>query len=559
MNSPSATVTSPITMTSTNKKSLSMSNKQPCPSVMLPSSLSRGRVFLSPIPKTTAYNFKTIHEEGDQKYHQQQQRRERPYTVNTTISNSSSDNNSNSSNNSISKHHDEVEECCLYYYSTVSSSGGTDEEEQDNDTILTRTTSTTATDKDDYTVFSTSPPRSLDTVLSPVTSDSNMSSTVVGSSADITTSTSLDEKILPVSPPLSPPLSPTVSTCRPRFPRWMKQISAPGSSNITMTTSNNSSTIISSPTRNTFSLSPQEMIAPSFTITNNNNSKKSNSSTSLLPKPPSIMRRIMMPPSSSSIHDSRPPLEISHPSPGAHYYGSTHIRDYLHNAMKPNRFDEMLLSGFPAMCPQHDKSEEDDYDKLAYHDNDDYCSSILTEEEDDYDEHIIQNSTVPCLCNHRQMTLRITLTPAHCRATEIEIYGLHSRNSHQQQQQRFYQRGNSNVRGKHSNRLMTTSISTPTPATIRRKHAKEPIPTLSLPPLPRHSSLHQQQPQQQKTAPLYVVTASRSPHQQSITSPTKPSSPSSPTSSAYYNHPYYHHQQPILVLPNGTRRHYLQK
>ena len=538
-------------MTTPNNKK---SSSQAPPSVMLPSSLSRGRVFLSPIPTSTTYNFKAIHKGGGQQQPQQQQQQNNSTSSNTvTVSNAGGNN---------AKHYDEVEECCLYYYSRVSLTGDEeDENDFDNDTVVTKTTSAILPDKDDFTVFSTSPPRSLDTVMSPttITSDSGISSTVVTSDSTtattisgITTTTTTDEKVLPASPPLSPPLSPISS--RPRFPRWIKQISAPS----IMATPNPSMSTVSSPTNNVFTISPREMVSYSSSLLPLHKKNNNSSSTSLLSKPPSLMRRIMMPPSATQ--DTKPPpLEISHPSPSAHYYGSVQIREYLHDVMKTNRFDEMLLSGFPALCPQHGKkplsasSSGNNVDPCGLDDDND-CGSIMTEEDDgDYDESIIHKGTSPCLCNHRQMTIRITLTPGHCRATEAEIYG-HSRPSHHQQ--RKFQR-NATFSGK-NHRIMISSISTPTPAATRRKHAKDPTPTLSLPPLPRHSSLQQQQQQQQqRTAPLYVVTSSHSAHciqSQQSTSPTK--------SSVYYNsyhQQYHHHQQPILILPNGARRHYLQK
>ncbi|KAI7851550.1 hypothetical protein BDC45DRAFT_516023 [Circinella umbellata] len=525
-------------VTTTNSKKTS---RQAHPSVMLPSSLSRGRVFLSPIPTTTTYNFKATHREGQQ------------------YQNTAAHNNTVNTDTNNSNHFDEVEECCLYYYSRVSLAGDEeDENDLDTDTVITKTTSASFADKDDFTVFSTSPPRSLDTVMSPTTtSDSGICSTIVTPDSTtattvnvITKTTATDEKILPVSPPLSPPLSPI--TNRPRFPRWIKQISAPS----IMGTLSPSTTIVSSPTNNVFTTSPREMTTSSFSLLplHNNNKKNNNiASTSLLSKPPSLMRRIMMPP--LAMQDTKPPpLEISHPSQSAHYHGSIQIREYLHDVMKANRFDEMLLSGFPALCPQHDKKKSllttPSYNNVDHCDLDDDndCESIMTEDDDDFDENIIHKNMSPCLCNHRQMTLRITLTPGHCRATETEIYG-HSRPSHHQQ--RKFQ-SNAAFAGR-NHRLLTSSISAPTPAATRRKHAKDPTPTLSLPPLPRHNSLRQQR---QRTAPLYVVTSSQ-PHytqSQQSTSPTK--------SSVYYNsyhQQFHHHQQPILILPNGARRHYLQK
>ncbi|KAI8143732.1 hypothetical protein BJV82DRAFT_609230 [Fennellomyces sp. T-0311] len=364
--------------------------------LILPSSIAPGRVFLSPIPTTySTSSDMTAVSQGS-------------VMIVSRKTSSPRD-----------------EECC-FYYSKISSTMD-EEEDEDTDTVLTG--------KDDScTVFSTTP-SSFDTALSPISEND----TIV-----------VDAK-LPRSPPLSPPLSPTTLSNRPRFPRWIKQISAPNM--MTTTTS-------SIPSRE-----------PSF-------------KSSLLP--PRLMRRMMMPPNVEQ-H-----VSVALPAATALYYGSTHVRKYLHEVMKPNRFDEMLLSGFDSMCPVH---------SMEFNNDDQY--SIMTDESDD---------SASCQCDHRQMTLRITLTPAHCRATETEIYG-HNRQSH---------------RGK---RTIAASISTPTRSTttVTKKYPKDPTPTLSLPPLPRHDN----------RPPLYVVNPSK-PHIQ----------PQLATKSSFY----CNHHPPVLVLPTNTRR-----
>lgn len=67
------------------------------------------------------------------------------------------------------------------------------------------------------------------------------------------------------------------------------------------------------------------------------------------------------------------------------YYEAPKVRQYLHQVTKRNRFDQMLIDGFPVMG------------------ND---GAIDAEQG-----------------GARTMTLRLTLTPAHCRATDKEIYG----------------------------------------------------------------------------------------------------------------------------------------
>lgn len=66
------------------------------------------------------------------------------------------------------------------------------------------------------------------------------------------------------------------------------------------------------------------------------------------------------------------------------YHGSNQVRQYMRDVMKPDQFDQTLLRGFPAYYCRHDDAS-------------------------------------PCQCP-RTMTLRITLTPIHCRAAENEIY-----------------------------------------------------------------------------------------------------------------------------------------
>ncbi|ORZ02885.1 hypothetical protein BCR43DRAFT_559717 [Syncephalastrum racemosum] len=66
------------------------------------------------------------------------------------------------------------------------------------------------------------------------------------------------------------------------------------------------------------------------------------------------------------------------------YYGSPQVRTYLHDVLATDRMEEVIMEGFPIVCGNTLKDA----------------------------------STTP-----RVRTLRLTLTPAHCRATETEIYG----------------------------------------------------------------------------------------------------------------------------------------
>ncbi|KAI9496787.1 hypothetical protein BDB00DRAFT_869013 [Zychaea mexicana] len=532
--------------------------------VTLPSSLSPNRVFLSPIPTTAKYSSSTAPQQVE--HNNNSIYEARGFSSFATAHNQRKTSTTNAAGSGViinttpRQTEDTEEEFLLYYYSRISSTVDEEDDEDDSSTILTEEAKDD--DYDRYTAFSMSPPRSLDTALSPTTTTTTTT----------TKSITSEEKLLPASPPLSPPLSPTMtgnnnnnsntSSGRPRFPRWIKQISTP---NIITTTNamshhDNSGNGI---------WSPPSTREPSMT-------SKSSSSTLLPKKPHSLMRRMLMPPTT-------PPLQISHPAVTAHYYGSMHVRKYLHEAMKPNRFDEMLLSGFSAMCPLHSRKnssnnpastaaddvfDDSQYLQHAYHrnnnSNDDYSTMTsitddVTEEscddEDEEDNEIIISH--PCLCNHRQMTIRITLTPAHCRATETEIYG-QSRPSHHQQRspiQQLQQHCSS------KKRLMGTSISTPTRAatmaTKSRHHPKEPIPTLSLPPLPRHYSSDSGscfQPQQRTSPPIYAVTSSQPPH---IVHQSPVVVSTNNKSTFRCNNSY--HQTPIVVLPNGTRRHYLQK
>lgn len=130
-----------------------------------------------------------------------------------------------------------------------------------------------------------------------------------------TTSMKYKEKKEPPSPPLSPLFS-----RRRRFPRWLKQMSAPAEPR--------------SCSRKRRDL-PKEPASPT------------------LPKT-------------------------------TLYYGSPQVRTYLHDVLATNRMEEVITQGFPTVCGQTVKDPE----------------------------------LVP-----RVRTLRLTLTPAHCRATETEIYG----------------------------------------------------------------------------------------------------------------------------------------
>ncbi|KAL0088285.1 hypothetical protein J3Q64DRAFT_1724927 [Phycomyces blakesleeanus] len=108
--------------------------------------------------------------------------------------------------------------------------------------------------------------------------------------------------------------------------------------------------------------------------------------------------------------------------PTALYYGSRQVRKYLRAVITPQSksdFEDMLQHGF--ICSH------------TYTPNDDECSVRTTTTH--YYDALDSLSIQPCnRCgpDHRQMTLRITLTPWHCRATETEIYGQPSaaRNAH---------------------------------------------------------------------------------------------------------------------------------
>ncbi|KAI9024953.1 hypothetical protein CLU79DRAFT_745574 [Phycomyces nitens] len=99
--------------------------------------------------------------------------------------------------------------------------------------------------------------------------------------------------------------------------------------------------------------------------------------------------------------------------PTALYYGSRQVRKYLRAVITPQSksdFEDMLQHGF--ICSH------------TYTPNDDGCSVRTTTTH--YYDALDSLSSQPCnRCgpDHRQMTLRITLTPWHCRATETEIYG----------------------------------------------------------------------------------------------------------------------------------------
>ncbi|KAI7870827.1 hypothetical protein BDF14DRAFT_1417176 [Spinellus fusiger] len=100
--------------------------------------------------------------------------------------------------------------------------------------------------------------------------------------------------------------------------------------------------------------------------------------------------------------------------PTALYYGSRKVRRYLGKVMIPHSqksFDDMLQHGFAC---SHTYAAQDTEDN----------DSVRTTTTDTHDMIDIPNKPcTQCGPDQRQMTLRITLTPWHCRATETEIYG----------------------------------------------------------------------------------------------------------------------------------------
>ncbi|KAJ8662148.1 hypothetical protein O0I10_001841 [Lichtheimia ornata] len=136
------------------------------------------------------------------------------------------------------------------------------------------------------------------------------------------------ESTMTTSPPISPPLSPSTSSRVSRLPRWIRQIGSMSN--------------IKTPTN--------------------------------------------MPPWYEQEKEQKRLIDTCFRA-AALYYEAPEVRQYLRKVTKRNRFDQMLLEGFPVMG------------------NDGATDSGGV------------------AGGARTMTLRLTLTPAHCRATDKEIYG----------------------------------------------------------------------------------------------------------------------------------------
>ncbi|KAI7884336.1 hypothetical protein K492DRAFT_191957 [Lichtheimia hyalospora FSU 10163] len=134
------------------------------------------------------------------------------------------------------------------------------------------------------------------------------------------------ESTMTTSPPISPPLSPSTSSRVSRLPRWIRQIGSMSS--------------IKTPTQ--------------------------------------------MPACYEQEKEQKRLIDTCVRA-AALYYEAPEVRQYLRQVTKRNRFDQMLIDGFPVMG------------------ND--------------------SATDTGQGGARTMTLRLTLTPAHCRATDKEIYG----------------------------------------------------------------------------------------------------------------------------------------
>lgn len=136
------------------------------------------------------------------------------------------------------------------------------------------------------------------------------------------------ESTMTTSPPISPPLSPSTSSRVSRLPRWIRQIGSMSN--------------IKTPTN--------------------------------------------MPPWYEQEKEQKRLIDTCFRA-AALYYEAPEVRQYLHKVTKRDRFDQMLLDGFPVMG--NDGATD----------------------------------TGGVAGGARTMTLRLTLTPAHCRATDKEIYG----------------------------------------------------------------------------------------------------------------------------------------
>ncbi|KAI8374218.1 uncharacterized protein BYT42DRAFT_575498 [Radiomyces spectabilis] len=102
------------------------------------------------------------------------------------------------------------------------------------------------------------------------------------------------------------------------------------------------------------------------------------------------------------------------------YYGSPRVRQYLRAAMAIDRFDDMLAYGFP--CNHRLGLPMDEIDG-----SDDSLSQRVHKKATQRKPHCEQ-----CQPGQQPLwTIRITLTPLHCRAKDVDIYGLQRTSSNQ--------------------------------------------------------------------------------------------------------------------------------